>query len=172
MLTKTFKQLFFAASIIALVVFSFTSCLKAKDTGCKFKECSVVAPASEIQSVQNYIASHNIIGAVQHCSGLYYKIDSTAGVGTGTKPDGCSTVNVKYKGYLTNGTVFDQNAAGITLSLQEVIRGWTIGVPLLKAGGKITLYIPPTLGYGSTAQGTTIPANSVLIFEITLVSVN
>ncbi|MEY3433469.1 MAG: hypothetical protein RL131_1405, partial [Bacteroidota bacterium] len=44
-----------------------------------------------------------------------------------------------------------------------------LGLPLINAGGKIKLYLPPSLGYGSRAVGS-IPANSVLIFEITLVA--
>jgi FKBP-type peptidyl-prolyl cis-trans isomerase len=48
--------------------------------------------------------------------------------------------------------------------------GWQYGLPLIKPGGKILLYLPPSLGYGSSPVGT-IPANSVLIFEVQLVSV-
>jgi FKBP-type peptidyl-prolyl cis-trans isomerase FkpA len=48
-----------------------------------------------------------------------------------------------------------------------LILGWQYGIPLVKAGGRIMLYLPPSLGYGSQSTGT-IPANSVLIFDITL----
>ena len=48
--------------------------------------------------------------------------------------------------------------------------GWQYGIPLVKAGGRIMLYLPPSLGYGAQTVGS-IPANSVLIFDITLQSV-
>jgi FKBP-type peptidyl-prolyl cis-trans isomerase FkpA len=47
--------------------------------------------------------------------------------------------------------------------------GWKLGLPLIKAGGKIKLYLPPSLGYGNSVSGN-IPANSILVFEITLVA--
>ncbi|MEI6409778.1 MAG: FKBP-type peptidyl-prolyl cis-trans isomerase [Bacteroidota bacterium] len=55
-----------------------------------------------------------------------------------------------------------------TFPLSSLIKGWQEGIPLLKKGGKGTFFIPSALGYGSQDQGA-IPANSVLIFEITLV---
>jgi FKBP-type peptidyl-prolyl cis-trans isomerase FkpA len=55
--------------------------------------------------------------------------------------------------------------------LGQLIVGWQKGLPLISSGGKITLYIPPSLGYGSAAAGS-IPANSILIFDIELISVS
>jgi FKBP-type peptidyl-prolyl cis-trans isomerase FkpA len=68
--------------------------------------------------------------------------------------------------------VFDQTQPGATYSnyLNNLIVGWVNGIPYVKPGGKIRLYIPPSLGYGSAANGP-IPANSILIFEIDLVAV-
>jgi FKBP-type peptidyl-prolyl cis-trans isomerase FkpA len=78
-------------------------------------------------------------------------------------------------GKLTNGDIFDQipkpgTPGPISFNLQGVIKGWTNGVPELREGGRITLYIPPSLGYGTRAVGS-IPANSILVFDITLVNV-
>ena len=147
---------------ILMVIFS--SCLKS--TKCDFKACDVVAPASEIQAVQNYLSS-NSITAIQHCSGLFYTIDNP---GTGKNPDGCSSVSVTYVGKLTNGSIFDQHSSAINFSLGGLITSWRAGIPILKEGGRIHLYVPPTLGYGSQQNGT-IPPNSILIFDITLVAV-
>jgi FKBP-type peptidyl-prolyl cis-trans isomerase FkpA len=74
-------------------------------------------------------------------------------------------VRATYIGKLTNGNQFDAGTADF--GLNQVIRGWTNGIPLIKQGGKIHLYIPPSLGYGNQAQGP-IPANSILIFDVTL----
>ena len=63
-------------------------------------------------------------------SGLYYVIDVE---GTGDAPLETSNVSVKYKGYFTNGTVFDENlTSSVTFDLEGVISGWTEGVQNLK----------------------------------------
>jgi FKBP-type peptidyl-prolyl cis-trans isomerase len=106
-------------------------------------------------------------------SGLQYEILDQ---GAGAKPDGDSLVNVYYKGTLIDGTVFDANTREnegepIEIPLYGVIPGWSEGVQLIGIGGRIKLFIPPDLGYGSEDAGDTIPANSVLIFEVELVSI-
>lgn len=147
-----------------IVVF-FSGCLKKKESTCNYDACFDKAPASEIQAVQDYLTSQGITNAQQHCSGMFYVIDSA---GSGKQPTACSAVDVNYTGKLTDGTVFDQGRYQNYLG--SVIEGWANGVPLIKEGGVIHLYIPPSLGYGSQANGT-IPANSILIFDITLSSV-
>lgn len=92
--------------------------------------------------------------------------------GTGTQPTAASNVTVAYKGYFTNGNVFDQSKAeGISFGLNQVIKGWTEGIPYFKTGGSGVLLIPSHLGYGSTNNGP-IPGGSVLIFDVKLISVN
>ena len=67
---------------------------------------------------------------------------------------------------------FDQSSSnGITFPLSGVIQGWQEGIPLFKEGGSGILLIPSALGYGSQSVGT-IPANSVLIFDINLIDVD
>lgn len=154
------NKLFLA--VTALVFFAGCK----KNPVCNYDECAIKAPASEIQSVQNYLSSKGIANAIQHCSGLFYVIDT---LGTGKHPNACSTVNVQYTGALTNGNIFDQNA-GISFGLNGVITGWRDGIPQLREGGTIHLYVPPTLGYGNQQAGS-IPANSILIFDVKLNSV-
>jgi len=105
--------------------------------------------------------------ATKDASGMYYIIYNQ---GTGGHPTTSSTVEVKYKGYLTDGDVFDQTSGSSTASfpLTNLIEGWKIGIPMLQKGGNGLFLLPSALGYGSTNQSG-IPANSVLIFEITLV---
>lgn len=118
--------------------------------------------------IVKYIADNNL-EAVKAPSGLYYVIDEA---GTGKQPTSASTVTVAYKGYYTNKTVFDQGSAtGLTFSLQQVIKGWTEGIPYFKEGGSGKLLVPAALGYGSyDYRG--IPGGSVLIFDVKLISVN
>jgi len=117
--------------------------------------------------LQKYFSSNNITNLIQDPSGLYYKV---ATQGTGVYPTASANVTVSYTGTLLDGTVFDTNQSFST-SLQNVIRGWTIGLQHVKTGGTIILYIPSGLGYGNVVNGA-IPANSVLIFTITLISIN
>ncbi|GAB4092288.1 FKBP-type peptidyl-prolyl cis-trans isomerase [Flaviaesturariibacter terrae] len=147
------------------VLFLFASCLKAKDTGCRYDACATVAPQAEINAVQAYLTQNNISGAVQHCSGAYYKILDG---GSGDAATACSSVTATYQGRFTNGSQFDAGTA--TFSLGSVIKGWTNLVPLVKEGGHILMYIPPSLGYGPNNYGS-IPGNSILIFDVTLVDV-
>jgi FKBP-type peptidyl-prolyl cis-trans isomerase FkpA len=105
--------------------------------------------------------------ATKDASGMYYIIYNE---GTGGHPTTSSTVEVKYKGYLTDGYVFDQTLGSSTVSfpLTNLIEGWKIGIPMLQKGGNGLFLLLSALGYGSANQSE-IPANSVLIFEITLV---
>ena len=59
----------------------------------------------------------------------------------------------------------------------SLIEGWKMGLPLIQKGGKIRLYIPPSLGYGPNDlkdrnNNVVIPGNSILIFDITLYDFN
>lgn len=114
--------------------------------------------------IVEFIAKNNI-PAVKHSSGLYYQIITQ---GTGASVTAASTVGVNYEGKLLNGTTFDKSTSTVTFPLTGVIQGWTIGVPLIKVGGRIRLIIPSTLAYGNRSPGAGIPKNSVLDFTIDL----
>lgn len=100
-------------------------------------------------------------------------------IGTGTEITAESQVAVLYKGYLTSGALFDQSRAGSDGKLQpfifspgagQVIAGFAQGVMGTKVGSVRRVIIPPNLGYGAEAQNG-IPANSVLVFDIQIISV-
>ena len=117
--------------------------------------------------ITNYITENNIDASATG-TGLYVEIDDE---GTGAKPTISSTVTVAYKGYLTDGNVFDESSSdGITFSLANVIQGWREGIPFFREGGEGKLLIPSALGYGSQSTGS-IPKNAVLIFEVELIKV-
>ena len=162
------KNILFGFIILSVVCIS---CSK-KDEACNYTETNITASAAESADIQTYLTNNGITGAIKHTSGFYYKITQT---GTGSAiVNLCSVVSVKYTGRLTNGTYFDPTTPGTVSSaafrLGDVIPGWQKGLPLISSGGKITLYIPPSLGYGSAPNGP-IPANSILIFDIELVGV-
>lgn len=99
--------------------------------------------------------------------------------GTGAELGANQKAAVYYKGWLTDGTMFDQSRAGsdgklqaftFTLGAHEVISGWEQGVAGMKVGGKRLIIVPPSVGYGATGQGP-IPGNAVLVFEVELLAV-
>lgn len=156
-------------SLSVLVLALLSSC--KKDDECKSAPPAIVAPADEVQAVKDYLTSKSIT-AIQDPSGVFY-VNTQEGTGTAT-PTVCSTINFIYKGTLTNGNVFD-GPSTLTYPLEQLIAGWQIIIPKMKKGGKTTLYIPPSLGYGSreikdNLGNVIIPANSILIFDIELLN--
>ncbi len=100
------------------------------------------------------------------------KIDLTEGDGKEVKAG--DTVTVHYTGALTvDGTIFQSSldtGQPATFGLNEVIKGWTEGIPGMKEGGKRRLIIPAEMAYGAQERPG-IPANSALVFDVTLISV-
>lgn len=159
------KHLF--SALLALTL--FISCGKNKETTEQTSNTTAVDyVAKNDKEIADYIAQ-NKLTAEKSESGMYYVINEP---GTGAQPTATSNVTVAYKGYFTNGQVFDQSPAeGISFGLNQVIKGWTEGIPHFKAGGSGILLIPAHLGYGNDTMGP-IPGGSALIFDVKLVSVN
>jgi FKBP-type peptidyl-prolyl cis-trans isomerase len=148
--------------VIFLSVIAFASCKKDNNRDCS--PLTIAAPSSEVETLRAYLTA-NSITATEDSRGFFYTIN-TAG---STKPTVCNTVTVNYSGKLTNGTQFDA-ANNVTFPLSRLVLGWQEGIPLIGTGGSITLYLPPSLGYGSADYGN-IPGNSILIFNIDLAGV-
>ncbi len=153
-------------ALLALVSFLFVSCLS--DTNTNIETQPVDYKVQNEKEITDYIATKNLT-AVKSDSGLYYVINEA---GTGKQPTSTSNVTVAYKGYFTNGSVFDESKAeGLSFGLQQVIKGWTEGITYFKEGGSGVLLVPSHLGYGSGGRPG-IPGGAVLIFEVKLITVN
>jgi FKBP-type peptidyl-prolyl cis-trans isomerase len=104
-------------------------------------------------------------------SGLRYIMSAE---GTGANPTATSKVTVHYTGtLLSNGTKFDSSldrGQPATFGLNQVIKGWTEGIQLMKAGGKCKFIIPSDLAYGDQGYPGVIPPKSWLVFDVELIS--
>ena len=95
--------------------------------------------------------------------------------GTGTEVPVGATITAHYTGALCkNGIIFQSShdfGQPVTFGLDQVIRGWTEGVPGMKVGGMRRLIIPSDMAYGSVRAAANIPPNSDLVFDIELVDI-
>jgi len=92
--------------------------------------------------------------------------------GTGPMPKTNDIVAVNYRGTLINGTEFDSSArqgAPMKRSINQLIRGWTEALLMMKAGSKWELFVPSTLAYGDRGQGGNIEPGATLLFEVELI---
>jgi FKBP-type peptidyl-prolyl cis-trans isomerase FkpA len=151
------------STLLALVSLLFVSCFSDNEAS-----KPVDYTVQNEKEIVDYIAKNNL-KATKTDSGLYYVVNEA---GTGVQPTTSSNVTVAYKGYFTNGNIFDKSdSAGISFGLNQVIKGWTEGIPYFKEGGNGVLLIPSHLGYGSDGSGP-IPGGSVLVFDVKLIKVN
>jgi FKBP-type peptidyl-prolyl cis-trans isomerase FklB len=106
-------------------------------------------------------------------SGLQYEVITE---GTGEKPTATSKVKVHYHGTTPDGRVFDssvERGEPIEFGLNQVIKGWTEGLQLMKMGGKYKFYIPQELAYGANPQpGSIIEPFMPLVFEVELLGIS
>lgn len=156
--------LFLIASLL------FSACNKSKDS-CNSNPPTIVASAAETAYLQNYLTANSITASAKN--GMFYTITNP---GSGTSPNLCSSISVTYTGTIitgtTDGSQFDASGTTpVTFTLNRLIPGWQLILPLVKSGGSVTLFIPPSLGYGADSQPN-LPANSYLKFTMNLVSVN
>ena len=110
-------------------------------------------------------------------SGLFYE-DTKAG--EGASPAKGQTCVMHYTGWLyengQKGKKFDSSVDRnepfeFPIGQKRVIAGWDEGVSTMKVGGKRTLIIPPSLGYGARGAGGVIPPNATLMFDVELLAV-
>lgn len=146
--------MFRTATILVLVLFAFACNRDDDDAAEQLQE--------DIAIIEEYLMENNLT-AESTASGLHYVVLQE---GNGSFPTATSQVVVNYKGYFTNGNEFD-SGNGAQFFLNQVILGWTEGIPKFSKGGNGILLVPSRLGYGPNGRGT-IPGNTVLIFDVLL----
>lgn len=136
--------------------------LSCKDDGLTYEE----QLAKDTELIEQYLRDNNLT-AQKTASGLYYIITLPGQDGS---PGYNSTVTVGYKGFLLDGTQFDATEPNkwAQFRVSGVVPGFGEALTLLEKKGRGKFFLPSGLGYGTRGSGS-IPANSVLIFEIELV---
>ena len=129
--------------------------------------------ANNLKEGQDFLAANKTQeGVTELPSGLQYQVLTQ---GDGAKPTAFNTVTCHYHGTLINGTVFDssvQRGKPASFPLNMVIKGWTEGLQLMNTGSKYRFFIPAHLAYGERQVSAEIGANSTLIFDVELLSIN
>ncbi|CAE8596925.1 unnamed protein product [Polarella glacialis] len=113
-------------------------------------------------------------GVVVLASGLQYTVLKGHADDSARSPGISDPCLCNYEGTLIDGTVFDSSWAHgrpITFAPNQVIKGWTEALQLMKAGDRWKLFIPSELAYGKRGSGRSIPPESALLFELELISV-
>merc|ERR1711998_489721 len=148
--------------LVALACLAMVSVEAIKDTA---------ANAESKAFLEKYAADKD---ATTLPSGLIYKVVKA---GTGGKPSVSTPCKCHYEGRLAtnypSGPTFDSSYARgqpTTFAPNQVIKGWTEAMQKMDIGSKWELVCPPEVAYGSRAMGATIPANSVLVFTMEIIS--
>lgn len=132
-------------------------------------------PGSQGSIDQNIIVEYvlkNNLDVKRTASGLYYMMEKE---GKGNTAKASDIVTINYKGYLLDGTEFDNSykkGQPLTYGVSDFVPGWTEALQLMKPGSKIKLIVPSALGYGQMGTpGGPIGPNAVLAFDMDLLSI-
>ena len=163
------KPTVFSLFLFFALLLGFSAC--KKETVPYYDPAKIAAEDEAL--IQEYLAKDSITNATRTSSGLYYAVLQP---GTGQEVKAGNTVSVHYIGRFLNGQKFDSSydrgeALEVTrVGSANVIKGWNEGLLLMKKGEKGVLYIPSALAYGPNGNSS-IPSNTVLKFEITVLDV-
>ena len=124
------------------------------------------------EKIKVYLKESKLEGFQKDPSGVYYKLKNE---GEGRNIQKGASITVHYKGYFLSGEGFDSsydrgNPFKCVIGVNQVILGWENGLPLFKKGQMGTIIIPSAYAYGERESGT-IPANSILIFDIEVIDI-
>ncbi len=119
-----------------------------------------------------YLAENkNKKGVKVTASGLQYEVIKK---GEGKNAGPSDSVKVEYTGKLINGTEFDSTAKRgepAEFQVDQVIKGWSEALQLMNPGSKLRLVIPSDLAYGENGAAPMIEPNSVLVFDVEMLSI-
>jgi FKBP-type peptidyl-prolyl cis-trans isomerase len=138
------------------------------------KDTKKAVPKS-LEQERNKAALGQVLGVTSGVKNIQGVLIEDITLGAGKKAESGKKVKVFYSGKLkTTGKVFDASLTKpfvFHLGRSEVIKGWDIGVAGMLVGGKRRITCPPEKAYGRVGAPPTIPSNSTLIFDVTLIDV-
>ena len=148
--------------------------LGKKVTELKQKQRQQISKDYAEQNRQFLLENAKRKGIITTKSGLQYRVIEQGGGGGGIHPGPDDKVYVNYSGRLINGTEFDSSRKSgkpVTFQVNQVIKGWSEALQLMRRGDHWLLFIPAELAYGEKGAGTAIPPDSTLIFDVELISI-
>lgn len=117
--------------------------------------------------IDEFLAVNNITAQIDP-SGLRYVIHEQ---GSGLTPEPASGIVAAYEGTFLDGEEFESNSE-FTFRLSNMIDGWIIGLPYIQEGGRMSLYIPSGLAYGTQGSASgSIPPNTVIVFTVEIIDI-
>jgi len=162
------KKLFFVFGLMLV----FSACAKTNSN----TELYLAQIGKDSVKIRNYLIANNIpIKKVSDTIGVYYQIIDTGTVVSAYTSSTLITVGYTAKIIPDTAIISQTNDYHPSYTLGNVIRGWRVGIPLIKKYGRIRLFVPSRYAYGMYAQTgnlKTIPANSCLDFDIRLYNVS
>ncbi|MDO7886464.1 FKBP-type peptidyl-prolyl cis-trans isomerase [Hymenobacter cheonanensis] len=145
-------------------------------TSCKKDDVVTDYSAADDATIKKYLTDNSITTAQKQASGLYFVPTLTNA--SAALPKAGEVVSVLYTGTLLNGTVFystaqnDNTPVSFALLPNQVIPGFGEGVALMHKGDKATFLIPSGLAFGTSGSAPTVPANTVVRYDVELVDIN
>ncbi|MEP6507279.1 MAG: FKBP-type peptidyl-prolyl cis-trans isomerase [Gemmatimonadales bacterium] len=157
------KRILFVVALAAIPL-ALTSCLGTDSTGVTLATVETTTFSSSL--------GVDLMASTRTTNGVYVR---DVVVGPGAVVTAGQAINIRYSGYLSDGTLFDSNTnaalpLAVTVGATNLIRGFGEGLPGMHIGGTRQLLIPPALAYGANDYNG-IPGNSVLVFNVQAVSV-
>lgn len=169
-----FLAILFVVTALGVGVYAFVVNTHSGGSNSNYISCGKINVGTQKPGANGKYAGAKLVDftPVKHVS---YVQCQDIKVGTGTTAAPSSTVTANYTGALaSNGTIFQSSldtGQPFTASLSSgIIQGWQAGIPGMKAGGTRRILIPAQYAYGSQSLPG-IPANSDLVFDVTLLSV-
>ncbi|ANH79791.1 hypothetical protein A8C56_01320 [Niabella ginsenosidivorans] len=163
------KKRYSAGLAVLIGLLLLTGCLKQNDV----ETCTPVPISNELDTMKAMVRdSAFVMDTTGETDGIFSEIINP---GTGAAPTLSSTVTVKYIAYFMNGKAYDSTYVktpdGVTTPpLNQLIKGWQLGLPKIKEGGQIRLIIPSSLAYGCNPNAGSL-TNQPLYFNIELIKV-
>jgi len=171
------SRMIMAVAVMGLAGFALASCGQEQASNTPAEPPAAGAPPAGAtadmspEGNQKFLADNKAKeGVTTTASGLQYRVMKA---GTGASPTANDVVNVTYKGWLIDGTVFDETPPGQTATFPAgaLIPGWVEALQLMKEGDEWEIVLPSELGYGAQGAGGVIPPNQTLVFNMALLGV-